>query len=419
VYLYNAVAGIGPQDIDLTDPSGNVIDQVFILTVFANSVVLAYLLRVPLQMFLLAILPFVLIMAWMVASIGWSEFPSLTIRRASRELIEITSIVLLALSLQSRKAILRLLFRAFFVINLFNVASLATSSSFTPIGFAGIYLSKNNAGLAFACALPIFIIGIVDRTVSGSRLAAIFAFVTSSAMLVLTTSKTAIGVTVISLLLLLCTRIVVSRNVYGRVLAPLILLLTALVSVITILSFDISEVLTTFFGDTTFTGRDEVWRYALYKASGSPFQGVGYGALWQVGGEVKTSLKNAEVRWIANQAHNGYIDIYAQLGYVGLILLFVLLIYIFVRLLKYSSIQESSRIFGLASYAFYVFWGAIIYNITESSFFQGGEQMWILLIFVCACVARLLYDDLVVRRVRVEFGRLRRRWPRNAALSPD
>jgi exopolysaccharide production protein ExoQ len=402
----------------LTDSSGSTIEQAIILIVFANSLLLAYLLRVPLQMFILAILPFALIMAWIVASIGWSDFPSLTLRRASRELLEIISVVLLALSLQSREAILRLLFRAFFVINLFNVASLAIPSSFTQIGFAGIYLSKNNAGLALACALPIFIIGVVDRTVSGSRLAAVFAFATSGAMLVLTLSKTAIGLTIVSLILLLCTRVVLSRNVYGRMLAPLVLLLIALVSIITILSFGISEVLTTFFGDATFTGRDQVWRYALYKASASPFQGVGYGALWQVGGEVKTSLKDAEVHWIANQAHNGYIDIFAQLGYVGLILLFVFLIHIFIRMLKYSSIQKSSRIFGLASYALYIFWGAIIYNVTESSFFRGGEQMWILLIFICTCVTRLLYDDISVRTAGGEFGRLRRSFTENRRALP-
>ena len=408
VFLYNTATGIGPKDFDLTDSSGSTLGQTLILTVFANSLLLAYLLRVPLQMFILAILPFALLLAWMVASIGWSDYPSLTLRRASRELLEITSIVLLALSLQSREAILRLLFRTFFIVNLFNVASLAVPSSFTPIGFAGIYLSKNNAGLAFACALPIFIIGIVDRTVSGSRLAAVFAFATSSAMLLLTLSKTAVGVSVISLLLLLCTRVVLSRNVYGRVLAPLVLLLAALVSVVTILSFDISEVLTAIFGDATFTGRDEVWRYALYKVSSSPFQGVGYGALWQVGGEFKASLKDAAVRWIANQAHNGYIDVFAQLGYVGLILLFAFLTHIFVRLVKYSSTQEPSKSFGLASYALYIFWGAIVYNVTESSFFQGGEQMWILMIFVCTCVARLLYDDMMVRRAKGEFGRVRR-----------
>jgi hypothetical protein len=75
--------------------AGNALSQVFWVSVFANSVLLAALRKGNLPGVLWALGWLLPLAIWIVASFYWSAFPDLTIRRAGREVIELVSIVLL------------------------------------------------------------------------------------------------------------------------------------------------------------------------------------------------------------------------------------------------------------------------------------------------------------------------------------
>jgi O-antigen ligase len=74
--------------------------------------------------------------------------------------------------------------------------------------------------------------------------------------------------------------------------------------------------------DATLTGRTELWEDLLIMGQRHPLLGAGYGGFW-------TRTNGAELKqrhfWGPHQAHNGYIEIWLQLGLVGL-LLFALVI---------------------------------------------------------------------------------------------
>jgi exopolysaccharide production protein ExoQ len=380
---------VGTDSSAITAASGSILAQLVIIAFFAASAVFAKLAGVRFRVLFLAVTPLIPLVLLAILSLGWSEYPFLTLRRTLRASIELSAIILFALSIAQPTTALRVLFRTFFIINLMDIASIAFPYiSFTPLGFAGIHLHKNLAGLFFFLGLPVFGIGILDRSVSTFRTAAAFAFSTGGAMLILTLSKSAAGAAIISVTLVALTRIIVRRNSFSRIALPLIVILSIASLVLIISSQGISTTLDFLFGDATLTGRDQIWHYALLKLDENPWLGTGYGALWQIGPNVEESLKNSGAHWLASQAHNGYIDILAQLGYIGFLCLTIFLVMTLARILKYISRYERNRLFGLGDYALYVFWGSVVYNVTESSYFRTGHSMWFMLIFISACAAR-------------------------------
>src|ERR1700721_3037877 len=78
VFLYNVVTGFGAADVDLSDSSGNAIQQVMTFIILANGILLVFLFGISLRTIALSLLPAAPLIFWMLLSIGWSDFPLLT-----------------------------------------------------------------------------------------------------------------------------------------------------------------------------------------------------------------------------------------------------------------------------------------------------------------------------------------------------
>jgi exopolysaccharide production protein ExoQ len=125
--------------------------------------------------------------------------------------------------------------------------------------------------------------------------------------------------------------------------------------------------------DMTFTSRTLIWDELMKVGSKHPLLGVGYGSLWigARGQELWSKL-------VVNQAHNGYIEIYVQLGIVGVFLLGMLLVQSYINI---RAKRKSNFIFGIFSMAYLVM--ILISNITESSFMRSTDMLWMLCLCVC------------------------------------
>ena len=357
---------MGRLDQTTTDSSGSIVWQIIELLVFANCIIIARSFGVKTKSVFFCMLPFLGLLIWALLSVTWSEYPDLTARRAPRLVVEVAAAVLLALFLPTSQGVLRILFRIFFIINLADIISIAFPSiSQTDLGFAGVHGLKNLAGEFLYMAMPVFFIGILDRSISRSRSAALFALLTAAGMLVASQSKTAIGAGLIATAFVLGSRVARSkryRAVFWSLSVPLALSLVLLV-----FQGDLAETLSNLYGDPTLTGRDQLWQFALSKYESSPLTGVGYGALWGVGPQLQLAFGERQIlAGVVNEAHNGYIDILAQTGIVGLLLLISSLLMILVRIYRYASFSEGCKGIGLADYAIYIFWGGLIYNVTET-----------------------------------------------------
>jgi exopolysaccharide production protein ExoQ len=321
-------------------------------------------------------------------STAWSDYPELTIRRASHELVEATTLALLAACFSNANVMLAIFFRAFLIIGCLDLFSSAIfPDSFTELGFAGIHGHKNMAGQFFFVAQPVYLVGTLYKVVSGNRLLGLFSLVSGAAMLVLTQSKTSVGATLVGLLSVLLTRGLSRRNPTLRVPLVLFCFLGLLCAIAAIISWDPDELLEMLVGDPTLTGRDQIWRYAATKFDGSPIVGVGYGAIWQVGPTIQLALQEMGLFLVFNEAHNGYLEIAAQLGIVGILCLLIFLIATLLNALSYWATIEKHTFCGAGALTIYIFWGLLLYNITESFYFQAGIGSSGTLIFLSAFVA--------------------------------
>jgi len=140
------------------------------------------------------------------------------------------------------------------------------------------------------------------------------------------------------------------------------------------LSFDIGQVLITGFGrDLTLTERTPLWTELVDMVT-NPLIGTGFESFW-LGDRIKQIWGMDEFGYI-NQAHNGYLEIYLNLGWLGLFFLAAFLIS------TYRSIRkkiESHFDYGKLQFAFLI--TVLVYNISEATF-SPLHPLWLVLLLI-------------------------------------
>jgi exopolysaccharide production protein ExoQ len=111
------------------------------------------------------------------------------------------------------------------------------------------------------------------------------------------------------------------------------------------------------------SGRTEIWAAAIASAD-SPLFGTGFESFWNKNShKVVSLLFNYSGISNLNSAHDGYIQIYLDLGWVGLCLLSVIIIGGYLRAVR--AFRQNSE-FGSLALALIV--TCAFYNITEAGF---------------------------------------------------
>jgi O-antigen ligase len=376
-----------------TDPNssvsevGNLFNQLVVPAAFFAVCILVYSYSIPARVFWAALIPMAPLLLMTVLSTAWSDFPELTIRRASHEVLEAIALGLLATCFSNPNIVLAIFFRACLIIGCLDLFSSAVlPGAFTDIGFAGIHDNKNTAGQFFFAALPIYLLGTLYREISGNRVLGALGIVSGVAMLVLTESKTSIGTVVFGFSFVLLARGLLSRNLAVRISLALFCFLGLVGAIAVVVNWDYDNLLQMLVGDPTLTGRDQIWAYVESKFHASPIVGVGYGAIWQTGPALLSVFKELRIPFV-NEAHEGYLEIAAQLGIAGICCLSIYLTATLFNVTSYWARLEQNKLFGAGALATYIFWGMILYNVTESLYFQAGNGMSCMLIFLGAFVA--------------------------------
>ncbi len=135
----------------------------------------------------------------------------------------------------------------------------------------------------------------------------------------------------------------------------------------------------------TLTGRTEIWS-RCFELVTNPLLGAGYESFW-LGSRLEKMWTYIEG---VNQSHNGYVEIYLNLGWIGVALLVLLLISGYRNITGALRRQEPTARLRLA---FFV--AVCVYNCTEAGF-KMVHPMWIALLLVAA--ARPVLDVLPERR---------------------
>jgi O-antigen ligase len=129
--------------------------------------------------------------------------------------------------------------------------------------------------------------------------------------------------------------------------------------------------------DPSLTGRVPLWKAIIPMALEKPVLGYGYGAFW-LGSAGPSVWVWTAIGWRAVHGHNGYLDLWLDLGIVGLALGTLLLGQVVVRNFRH--------VMGAWTGADPVFWASFglfiaLYNFAESTFLKPNSLYWVLLVY--------------------------------------
>jgi O-antigen ligase len=135
--------------------------------------------------------------------------------------------------------------------------------------------------------------------------------------------------------------------------------------------------------DSTLTGRREVWSYVLTMGV-NPLVGTGFESFW-VGPRLEKIWSH--YWWRPNEAHNGYLEIYLNLGSIGVSLLVFVLVTSYRKIV--AAVHSGKKAGSLRLGYFLV---AITYNFTEAGF-KAMNPVWFFLLLAIIGIPELWGDD--------------------------
>jgi O-antigen ligase len=136
--------------------------------------------------------------------------------------------------------------------------------------------------------------------------------------------------------------------------------------------------------DPTLTDRTHIWSVLLNMHT-NPLFGTGYESFW-MGSRLNLVFQKAGEH--INEAHNGYLEVYLNLGEIGLLLLVAFLISAYMKICKQDVSSRTN--FGSLTLAL---WAVVVmYNITEAGFKHG--LMWLALVLGAIAVPAAQSDEV-------------------------
>jgi O-antigen ligase len=323
--------------------------------------------------------PYLVLLAYAVVSVSWAEQSIVSAKRV----VQLFGVLLVALALVrqrgERDALERFTWPAVIFLALGALALAVPSLSFDPDGnYKGTAITKNTWGQFALFAALIFLYQALSKYRTKLNW---WLFGGAFLSLAATRSATSIAIIVAAVSIMLAW---FAHRRY-RSNFQIALLGFALVSVAMAFgyfmftgTFPVEAALNAGLGsvgkDATLTGRSELWRMMGYEIARHPWLGAGFGGFW-MGLEGPSFTIVRMFSWRPGQAHNGYIDVVNDLGYVGLaLLLIVLLIHLRNLYLFARGGEELRAVFHLA-----ILSSMILLNASETSFLRTTHLWWIVL----------------------------------------
>jgi exopolysaccharide production protein ExoQ len=294
----------------------------------------------------------------------------------------------LAVGLRTPRALNTTFLAAFAIIIVADLVSLAFESSYTDIGIRGMHRHKNAAGFATSVAVTAIAFALPQLRSPGLRVAAAALALAGVLFLVLTKSKTSIGLVIIALCLVPLYSLWVRRETARLSDFVMTALACTLIFAAGASGTKLSKVGEIAFGDPTLTNRMALWVAVEDMIAQSPRRGHGFGSIWDVGEEWNSFPQEGYVFYndpeIINEAHNGYLDLRLHGGHVALVLACLVTL----RALWFSLVLATSHAISIRQrWAFCMIHCLVVillvHNLMESTlFFPGSHGTYFFLILL-------------------------------------
>src|ERR1700722_2026611 len=347
---------------------GNPLDRAYLFGLIALGIAVLVGRRQRVQTLLQANTAMLLYFAYCGVSVLWSDYAEVSGKRWIRALGDLTMILIVLPDPDWLTALKRLYVRVGFVLLPVSILFIwyfpelgrAYSRSGAP-AWTGVTTDKNALGMIsmiFGLAFTWTFLQAWRDRLGKRHLLAYGAFTVMAAWLIQkSNSATSLACWLVAGLIMLLT------TLSSRARKPVvvhILVGGALSVVVGAMFLNTGTGLVQTLGrDSTFTGRTAIWNAALPLIP-NPIVGAGFQSFW-LGPRI--SKVERSIHQEINEAHNGYIEIYLNLGWVGVLVLGVLLISGYRNIVSAIHRQEEGSTLMLAYLV-----AATMYNVSEAAF---------------------------------------------------
>lgn len=369
--------------------SGNPIDRLFFTSLIVLSVVVLARRRIEWRSIADENAWLTALFLFSAMSVAWSEFPDVSFKRWIRSLGLMLSVLIVVTEGDPIEASKRLLRRCTYILIPLSVLFI---KYFRELGVGydhmgktmwyGVATHKNSLG-QLACVSAIFLVwSIASQWKNRTRLVWADLLVLAMSLWLLrgsdmSSSKTSIFLFLLGLFLLTCLHLLRKRpQSVGRLIlgAFVVMLILQIVSAAVLDESLFALVVSSSGRDATLTGRTLLWDDLMDIGSQNPILGRGYGNFW-IGDRVQQLWE--KFGWGPESAHNGFLDVYLEIGIVGLVLLLGSIAQGYRNIVRRLKIDYEYAMLIIPLFAM-----SILYNYTESSFLKPSSLWWIVLVLV-------------------------------------
>ncbi len=370
--------------------TGNIIDQVVFSTIFIICCIILFGRREKLFEIFKNNKTWLLLYIYCALSIFWSDFAFISTKRYIKDL----NALLVALVILTEPAPIEA-FKAIVRRNMYLLVplSIALCKYFPYVGrhqhhggsltYSGVATSKNSLGMLCLIGGLFFLTDIWNiwksRQVSSQR--GLFYLYCFYFILILYLFTFANSIT--SLVSFLIASIILVSSFLKKNLRKIVIIVAVTYLGLGGLLFDTLNV---FLGvverDLTLTGRIFLWETLLGMDFNSTL-GTGYNSFWL--GDRLVELWNL-FAFKPKQAHNGYIEVYINLGIVGLSLLGFAILRSSIKITH--KVCADDNFWPLQFSCFYIF---LLYNITEATVLFNTTPIWFIFLFMVLHLPQRIY----------------------------
>lgn len=383
-YWLNPEAGM---DSEVDYIKGSPIDRMFLVVLEVIGAIILMTRKINWKRFFKENIWLIILYAYMGTSVIWSGFPDVSFKRWVRTCGDLIMVMILITDLYYTVAIKKVIRYGIYILIPLSVLFI---KYFRDLGVAydytgamemwiGVSTHKNSLG-QLACISAAFFIWMFFSKYYKWKLWDIPVLLMSLWLLngsSSATSRTSLGVFFLAVALLFL--ILSIKNNINMLKITLGILIPCVLVGYLFTEFIFSRnlfawIITATGGDPTLTGRTELWEAVVKIASDNQPFGTGYGSFW-IGGLANNLWDTFS--WHPGQSHNGYIDVYVDIGIVGLTLLIILIISVYKNIFEMLSTNSDFGRFRMIFFTMILF-----YNITESSFVKPTSLLWFLFLLV-------------------------------------
>ncbi|WP_295621686.1 O-antigen ligase [Chamaesiphon sp. GL140_3_metabinner_50] len=317
---------------------------------------------------------FWLLFGLIAASFFWSYSPELTRTR----IVAFSGTMLFSIYLASRYTLKEQLHLLGWMFGIAVVSSIifgillpkyGQMGGFHAGAWRGIYNHKNGLGKNMVISAVMFCLLALSAQ---KRRWILWSFVGASAMLIILSHSTS------SILNLLISLVIIAiLPIFGwnyLFVVPILIAISAIGTILYLfLTMNVEQAVSALGKDLTLTGRTNFWPLVFDKILERPWLGYGFGAFWQGLDGPSAYVWNASA-FKAPNSHNGYLDLCAELGFVGFS------VYTTAFITSFQQALTNIRRIGTPDtfWPISMFVAVVLSNLTESALVVQNNFLWVM-----------------------------------------